>query len=60
MKPVLPPVTFEPITREELNAHLILWGHKMGEIHRPTRGWSHGLRHEGPAARRRLGRHAHT
>lgn len=41
------PVTFEPITREELNAHLVLWGHRMGEIHRPTRGWSHGLRHEG-------------
>ncbi|HEV2897165.1 MAG TPA: hypothetical protein VGX71_04825 [Pseudaminobacter sp.] len=41
------PVTFEPITRDYLNAHLVLWGHRMGENHRPTRGWSHGLRHEG-------------
>lgn len=41
------PITFEPITRDELNAHLILWRHKMGEIRHPTRGWSHGLRHEG-------------
>lgn len=41
------PVTFEPITRDELNAYLILWGHRMGEIRRPTCGWSHGLRREG-------------
>lgn len=41
------PVTFEPITRDELNTHLILWGHRMGEIHRPTRGWSHGIHQNG-------------
>lgn len=41
------PVIFEPITRDELNAHLVLWGHRMGEVRRPTRGWSHGLRYKG-------------
>jgi len=40
-------VTFEPIPRDELNACLIQWGHRIGEIRRPTRGWSHGLCHDG-------------
>lgn len=40
-------VTFEAIGREELNRCLIAWGHKMGPVRRPSRGWSHGLVHEG-------------
>lgn len=39
------PVTFETIDREDLNRCLREWGHRMGEVRRPTRGWSHGLRH---------------
>lgn len=41
------PVVFEAITRDDLNACLLAWGHKMGEVRRPTRGWSHGLHHDG-------------
>jgi antitoxin VapB len=41
------PVTFEAIDRNELNACLSAWGHRMGPVRRPTGGWSHGLRHGG-------------
>jgi antitoxin VapB len=41
------PVVFGPIAREDLNARLVAWGHKMGEVRRPTRGWSHGLHRDG-------------
>lgn len=46
-RPHVPPVLFEEITHLELNACLIAWGHKMGPLRRPTRGWAHGLRHDG-------------
>lgn len=39
------PVRFEAIRREDLNACLTAWGHKMGPVRRPTGGWSHGLFH---------------
>lgn len=45
--PVFAPVTFAPISREDLNACLVAWGHKMGPVRRPTGGWSHGLVHDG-------------
>lgn len=38
------PVSFEPIDRRELNRCLLEWQLRVGEIHRPTGGWSHGLR----------------
>jgi len=41
------PVAFEPIGRDDLNACLSTWKHRMGELRRPTRGWNHGLRHGG-------------
>lgn len=43
-EPGFPTVAFEPISRETLNACLSAWHHKMGEVHRPSHGWSHGLR----------------
>ena len=43
----LQPVTFAAIGRNELNACLSAWGHRMGPVRRPTGGWSHGLRHGG-------------
>ena len=46
-RPHIAPVMFEGITRIELNACLIAWGHRMGPLRRPTRGWAHGLRHDG-------------
>ena len=46
-RPHVPPVLFEAITRIELNACLIAWGHRMGPLRRPTRGWAHGLRYNG-------------
>lgn len=46
-RPHLPPVMFEGITRPELNACLIAWGHRMRPLRRPTRGWAHGLRYDG-------------
>lgn len=44
-----PLVSFDSITREELNAHLVSWGHKMGPWTRPDYGSArfHGLRHDG-------------
>lgn len=45
--PFFPAVMFRPISREDLNQCLIAWGHRMGPIHRPTGGWSHGLVHDG-------------
>jgi antitoxin VapB len=38
-------VAFEPIGRDDLNACLSAWKHRMGELRRPTRGWDHGLRY---------------
>lgn len=40
-------VSFEPIDHGELNACLSAWGHRMGELRRPTAGWAHGLRCDG-------------
>lgn len=39
-----PRVSFEPITRDELNGALLAWDHRMGPLNRPTKGWAHGLR----------------
>jgi DNA modification methylase len=44
---MLPAVTFGPITRAQLNTRLAAWGHAMGPCERPTKGWSHGLAHQG-------------
>jgi antitoxin VapB len=44
---LFPPVVFAQIGREDLNERLVAWGHRMGPIHRPTGGWSHGLVHDG-------------
>lgn len=41
------PIMFGAISREDLNAHLVSWGHRIGEVRRPTRGWSHGLSRDG-------------
>lgn len=41
------PVLFEPIDHADLNACPLAWGHRMGPVRRPTKGWSHGLRHGG-------------
>lgn len=41
------PVMFGAIAREDLNSHLVTWGHRIGEVRRPTRGWSHGLSRDG-------------
>lgn len=46
----LPPlVSFDRIDRDELNASLVSWGHKMGAWNRPNFGAEafHGLRHDG-------------
>ena len=42
-----PQISFEPITRSELNACLIAWKHRMGALRRPIAGWNHGLRCDG-------------
>jgi hypothetical protein len=44
---LLPLVSFEPISRAELNARLVAWSHAMGPCTRPAEHWSHGLRYEG-------------
>lgn len=44
---LFPLVTFDAISRGELNACLVAWGHKMGPCERATAGWSHGLQFEG-------------
>lgn len=44
---IFPQISFEPITRTELNACLNAWGHQMGALRRPTAGWAHGLRYDG-------------
>lgn len=41
------PVTFETISRDVLNDCLVEWGHRMGPVRRPSRGWSHGLACDG-------------
>ena len=41
--PSFPTVYFCQISRDDLNACLVAWGHRMGPIHRPTGAWSHGL-----------------
>lgn len=38
-----PDVRFVEVTRTELNDCLERWGHRMGAVRRPNRGWSHGL-----------------
>lgn len=38
-------VAFRPIARDMLNHCLDAWGHRMGPVRRPRRGWSHGLFH---------------
>lgn len=43
---MFPAVRFCQIGRDALNDRLVSWGHKMGPIHRPTGGWSHGLFHD--------------
>lgn len=49
MRLVEPLVSFDSIDRDELNACLVAWGHKMGPLRRPDYGFalSHGLRHDG-------------
>ena len=48
MDELIPAVTFGPISLEEANRLLVLWGHKMGACQRGNaRGWSHALLHEG-------------
>lgn len=42
-----PDVRFVEVTRAELNDCLERWGHRMGAVRRPNRGWSHGLVHDG-------------
>lgn len=43
-----PLVSFDEISKSELNTALVAWGHKMGPWTRPTwRGWFHGLRLNG-------------
>ena len=44
-----PLISFDAITRDELNACLIAWDHKMGPLNRPSfrEGRAHGLRHDG-------------
>lgn len=46
---IAPPLaSFEAISEQELNRCLTLWGHKMGELHRPmARPKCYGLLHEG-------------
>lgn len=45
--PSFPQISFEPISRSELNACLIAWKHRMGALRRPIAGWNHGLRCDG-------------
>jgi hypothetical protein len=48
MNLVPPLVSFDTITRQELNACLIAWEHRMGPWNRPNyREWLFGLRHHG-------------
>ncbi len=45
-----PVVSFDAITREELNRCLVDWSHLMGPLNRPqygVAGGAHGLRHHG-------------
>jgi hypothetical protein len=46
---VEPLVSFEPISRVEINDCLIAWDHKMGPLNRPNYGRAryHGVRHDG-------------
>lgn len=44
---LFPRISFEPITREELNTCLRAWRHHMGPLSRPTMAWAHGLRCNG-------------
>lgn len=46
---LLPPVTFEPITRDEANALLLQWGHAMGPMERGNVSCDvhYALKHEG-------------
>lgn len=44
---LFPMVTFDAITRDELNACLVGWGHQMGPNLRAFTGWQWGLRHNG-------------
>jgi hypothetical protein len=44
---LLPLITFDAIERAQLNTRLALWGHAMGPCERATKGWSHGLAHDG-------------
>lgn len=46
---LLPPVTFEPVTREEANALLVQWGHAMGPMERGNVSCDvhYALKHEG-------------
>lgn len=46
---VAPPVSFEAISQDGINACLVAWEHKMGPLNRPDygRGRFHGLRHDG-------------
>ena len=47
MTGLLPLISFDAISREELNASLAAWGHAMGRCARPAWHLQHGLRHEG-------------
>lgn len=47
---LFPNISFEPVTREELNSCLRAWKHRMGPLNRPTKGWAHGLRCNGDFA----------
>ena len=47
MTALFPLLNFGAIEREELNAQLTAWGHRMGPCRRATDGFSHGLHHEG-------------
>ena len=43
-----PLASFEIIAEEELNRCLTLWGHKMGQLHRPmAKPKCYGLMHDG-------------
>lgn len=40
---LFPDVAFRSIDRDTLNQCLVVWGHRMGPVRRPTGGWSHAL-----------------
>jgi hypothetical protein len=40
---IAPLVAFDQVSEAELNECLTRWGHKMGPVSRPAKGWAHGL-----------------